>query len=232
MIKRTALMAALVLGTGVIATNATFSPAAAYIAEEAKVLPAPKVKANEPVKLQVAVLAGGCFWGVEGVYSHVKGVKSAVAGYHGGAASTATYSQTGSGDTGHAEAVRIVYDPNVVSYDQLLQIFFSVTTDPTQLNRQGPDRGSQYRNAIVPMNKEQLRVARAYIGQLKAADIWSNPIVTKIEGYQKFYKAENYHQDFMAKNPSHGYIRAWDAPKVANLKKMFPGLYSPGATRG
>ncbi len=226
------LFTAAALGLTAIAATTTFSPAAAFMAEEAKILPAPKVKAKEPAKLQVAVLAGGCFWGVEGVFSHVKGVKSAVAGYHGGSASTATYSQVGTGSTGHAEAVRIVYDPKVVSYDQLLQIFFSVTTDPTQLNRQGPDTGSEYRGAIVPMNAEQLKVARSYIAQLKKAGIWSQPIVTKIEGYKKFYEAEDYHQDFMFENPRHGYIVRWDKPKVENLKKVFPKLYRTTPVRG
>ncbi len=210
----------------------SLSPAAAIIAEEAKILPAPRITAKEPAKLQVAIFAGGCFWGVEGVFSHVRGVKSAVSGYHGGGASTATYRRTNYGDTGHAEAVRVVYDPKVVRYDQLLQVFFSVTTDPTQLNRQGPDRGSQYRGAIVPMNNEQLRVARAYITQLGKAKIWSQPIVTKIEGYKKFYKAEEYHQDFMFKNPRHGYILRWDKPKVANLKRVFPKLYTAKPIRG
>lgn len=226
------LFAAAALGIAAIAATTTFSPASAYMAEEAKILPAPKVKASEPAKLQVAIFAGGCFWGVEGVFSHVKGVKSAVSGYHGGSAATATYKQVGDGTTGHAEAVRIVYDPKVVSYDQLLQVFFSVTTDPTQLNRQGPDVGSDYRNAIVPMNKDQLKVARAYIGQLKAAKIWSKPIVTKIEGYKKFYEAEDYHQDFMFENPRHGYIVRWDKPKVENLKKVFPELYRAKPVRG
>ncbi len=220
------LLTALSLGVAGTASLFSLSPAAAIMAEEAKILPAPRITAKEPAKLQVAIFAGGCFWGVEGVFSHVKGVKSAVSGYHGGAASTATYRRTNYGDTGHAEAVRVVYDPKVVRYDQLLQVFFSVTTDPTQLNRQGPDRGSQYRNAIVPMNNEQLRVARAYVGQLGKAKIWSRPIVTKIEGYKKFYKAEEYHQDFMFKNPRHGYILRWDKPKVQNLKRMFPGLYT------
>ncbi len=228
-----ALLAALGLGIAGIAASATvLSPASAVMAEKAKILPASKTKTNEPAKLQVAIFAGGCFWGVEGVFSHVKGVKSAVSGYHGGSASTATYKRTNGGDTGHAEAVRVVYDPKVVRYDQLLQVFFSVTADPTQLNRQGPDRGSQYRNAIVPMNKEQLRVARAYISQLGEAKIWSQPIVTKVEGYKKFYKAEEYHQDFMFKNPRHGYILRWDKPKVQNLKRVFPGLYTARAVRG
>ena len=127
--------------------------------------------------------------------------------------------------TDHAEAVKVTYDPSVVRYDQLLRIFFAVVTDPTQLNRQGPDRGTQYRNALVPMSPEQAKVAAAYLGQLRGAKLWSRPLVTKVEAYKSFYPAEAYHQDFMVKNPNHGYIRMWDAPKVAALKKLFPTNY-------
>lgn len=211
-----------VLGVIALATSACSGTA---FAESAVATPAAKVLADEGKGLKTAVFAGGCFWGVEGVFSHVKGVTSAVSGYHGGAASTAKYSRIGDGDTGHAEAVRVTYDPAVVRYDQLLRIFFAVVTDPTQLNRQGPDRGTQYRNALVPMSAEQGRVAAAYLGQLKAAKLWSKPLVTKIEAYKAFYPAEAYHQDFMLENPNHGYIRMWDAPKVAALKKMFPTSY-------
>ena len=175
--------------------------------------------------LKVAVFAGGCFWGVEGVFSHMKGVKSAVSGYHGGKKETADYRTVSSGLTKHAEAVRVVYDPSVVRYDQLLQVFFSVVADPTLLNRQGPDHGTQYRAALVPMNKEQKAVAAAYLDQMKSSGVWDKPIVTAIESYRDFYEAESYHQDFMKKNPNHGYIRRWDAPKVVALKEMFPSLY-------
>ncbi len=174
----------------------------------------------------VAILAGGCFWGVEGVFSHVKGVKSAVSGYTGGAKSTASYDLTSGGDTGHAEAVRIVYDPRVVSYGELLRVYFSVVTDPTQLNRQGPDRGSQYRSAIVPTNAAQAKVAQRYIAQLGKAGSYDRPIVTRIESNKGFYPAEAYHQNFMADNPRHGYIVRWDAPKLANLKSVLPALYT------
>ena len=181
--------------------------------------------------LKSAIFAGGCFWGVEGVFSHVKGVKSAVSGYHGGTERQARYKLVSSGVTDHAEVVKVTYDPEVIRYDQLLRIYFSVVADPTLLNRQGPDRGAHYRSAIVPMSSEQNEVAKAYIRQLRAAKLWSDPIVTRIERAQAFYPAETYHQDFMAKNPRHGYIVRWDAPKVAALKRMYPGVYSAGFQR-
>lgn len=159
------------------------------------------------------------------MFSHVKGVKSAVSGYHGGSAATATYKITTTGMTDHAEAVRVVYDPKVVRYDQLLQIFFSVVADPTLKNRQGPDVGPQYRAALVPMNAEQRVVAKSYLGQMSVSGKWRAPIVTEIESYRKFYPAEAYHQDFMANNPRHGYIVRWDKPKVAGLKALYPALY-------
>lgn len=198
----------------------------AFAATE-KVVEAPEavVKADEPDKLRVAIFAGGCFWGVEGVFSHVKGVKAAVSGFHGGTASTATYRQIVTGFTDHAEAVRIVYDPGEVRYDELLQILFSVVTDPTLLNRQGPDVGSHYRSAIVPMNKEQARVARAYLKQLDDSGAWGDPVVTAIEPYKAFYEAEGYHQDFMLRNPEHGYIVRWDKPKVEALQRLYPEHY-------
>ena len=181
--------------------------------------------------LKTAIFAGGCFWGVEGVFSHVKGVKSAVSGYHGGTERQADYKIVSSGITDHAEAVKITYDPKIIRYDQLLRIFFSVVADPTQLNRQGPDTGAQYRSAIVPTSAEQNAVAKAYIAQLTAAKLWSKPIVTRIERAQAFYPAESYHQDFMLKNPRHGYIVRWDAPKVKALKAMYPGVYSASFQR-
>ncbi|MGQ7830469.1 peptide-methionine (S)-S-oxide reductase MsrA [Altererythrobacter sp. Z27] len=192
-----------------------------------KVVEAPEasVKAQEPDKLRVAIFAGGCFWGVEGVFSHVKGVKAAVSGFHGGTAATASYDKISTGLTDHAEAVRIVYDPREVRYDELLQILFSVVADPTLKNRQGPDVGTQYRSAIVPMNKEQARVARAYLKQLGASGLWDKPVATRIEPYRAFYEAEDYHQDFMARNPRHGYIVRWDKPKVEALARLFPEHY-------
>ena len=217
----------LVAASALVATACT-SPA---LAEGAVATPAAKLSANER-GLKTAVFAGGCFWGIEGVFSHVKGVTSAVSGYHGGAAATATYKRTSDGDTGHAEAVKVTYDPAVVRYDELLRIFFAVGTDPTQLNRQGPDVGSQYRNALVPVSAEQAKVAGAYLAQLKAAKLWKKPLVTRIEGYKAFYPAEGYHQDFMAANPNHPYIRRWDAPKIAALKRLFPAHYKVGFTKG
>ncbi len=216
----------LVTTAGGLAALGTGLPHSASAAEQAvRIAPA----AYDPADTRssaVAILAGGCFWGVEGVFSHVKGVKSAVSGYHGGAKSTATYDRTSAGDTGHAEAVRIVYDPRVVSYGELLRVYFSVVTDPTQLNRQGPDRGSQYRSAIVPTNAAQAKVAQRYIAQLGKGGYYDRPIVTRIESNKGFYRAEAYHQDFMADNPRHGYIVRWDAPKLANLKSVFPALYT------
>ena len=210
-----------------VATACT-SPA---LAEGAVATPAAKLTANER-GLKTAVFAGGCFWGIEGVFSHVKGVTSAVSGYHGGGAATAKYSRVTDGDTGHAEAVKVTYDPAIVRYDELLRIFFAVGTDPTQLNRQGPDVGTQYRNALAPISAEQAKVAGAYLAQLKAAKLWKKPLVTRIERAQAFYPAEAYHQDFMAANPNHPYIRRWDAPKIAALKRLFPGHYKAGFTKG
>ena len=202
----------------VAAENVVAAPAAARIAKEGS-------------GLKVTVFAGGCFWGVEGVFSHVKGVKSAVAGYHGGNAATATYKQIGSGASQHAEAVRVVYDPAVVRYDELLRIFFSVVADPTLRNRQGPDVGPQYRAALVPMSTEQRSVAAAYLAQMKKSGKWDKPIVTGLESYKKFYKAETEHQDFLADNPRHPYILRWDMPKVRALKSMYPAQYSASFKR-
>lgn len=175
--------------------------------------------------LQTAIFAGGCFWGVEGVFSHVKGVTAAVSGYHGGSAGTAKYSMITAGGTSHAESVKVTYDPAIIRYDELLRIFFSVVADPTLKNRQGPDVGSHYRSALVPTNEEQKKVAAAYLAQLEAAKLWQRPIVTKIEPLRTFYPAEAYHQDFMAKNPRHGYILRWDKPKVEALKTLYPSHY-------
>jgi peptide-methionine (S)-S-oxide reductase len=204
----------------------------ATAAESVLLAPAAQRQASEPNRLQTAIFAGGCFWGVEGVFSHVVGVTSAVSGYHGGGRSTAQYERVSGGNTGHAEAVRVTYDPSRVRYDQLLRIFFSVVTDPTQLNRQGPDVGSQYRNALVPTTEEQRLVASAYLAQLRASGLWKAPIVTRIESFQRFYPAEGYHQDFMLDNPEHPYIVRWDEPKVAALRRLFPGQYKRAFTRG
>ncbi len=219
-------------GLIVAALLAACQQPAAEAAERTVLAPAAARQSAEPAGLKTAVFAGGCFWGVEGVFSHVQGVTSAVSGYHGGSRADATYERTGNGTTGHAEAVRVTYDPRVVRYDQLLRIFFSVATDPTQLNRQGPDVGSQYRNALVPLSDEQRQVAAAYLAQLDAANTWGRRTVTRIEANRGFFPAEAYHQDFMRKNPNHGYIQAWDLPKVRALKVRFPGFYKPSFTIG
>jgi peptide-methionine (S)-S-oxide reductase len=174
---------------------------------------------------EVAVLAGGCFWGVQGVFQHVKGVANAVSGYAGGAERTAEYEAVGTGTTGHAESVQITFDPRKVTYGQLLQIYFSVAHDPTQLNRQGPDHGPQYRSAIFPTSAEQARIADAYIAQLNAAHVFKSPIVTTVESGRAFYPAEDYHQDFLTLHPTHGYIVVNDLPKIADLERLFPERY-------
>ena len=194
--------------------------------------PAAAVPAKEGKGLKTAVFAGGCYWGMEAVFSHVKGVSSVVSGFEGGKRGDARYETVSTGTTGHAEAVRITYDPAVVRYDQLLQVFFGVASDPTELNRQGPDTGTQYRNAIVPQSPEQARVAGEYLAQLRKLNLWKRPIVTAIEPDRGFFAAEAYHQDFMLKNPDHAYIRYWDVPKVAALKRVFPGLWKADFTRG
>ena len=174
---------------------------------------------------QKAIFAGGCFWGVQGVYQHVKGVQRAVSGYSGGTAPTASYEQVSGGRTGHAESVEVTYDPAQVSYGALLQIFFSVVHDPTQLDRQGPDVGTQYRSAVFATTPEQLRAAQAYVAQLDAAKVFRLAIVTRLEATPSFFPAEAYHQDFMAENPRHPYIAFHDQPKLAQLKRLFPERY-------
>ena len=213
-----ALAAALALGASALSLTTTAS------AEEVFDAPVATRQANER-GLQTAIFAGGCFWGIEGIFSHVRGVTSAVSGYHGGSAGTATYSRVSAGGTEHAEAVRVTYDPSQVRYDQLLQILFSVGADPTLHNRQGPDRGSQYRAAIVPVTSEQRAVAQAYIRQMGRSGVWDRPIVVRVENYRTFYEAEEYHQDYMLNNPNSAYIRRWDAPKVRALQAEFPQLY-------
>lgn len=195
-------------------------------AERATVVPPP---AEDPppgaAATATAVIAGGCFWGVQGVFQHVKGVTNAVSGYAGGDAATANYEATSSGETGHAESVRVSYDPKQISYARLLQIYFSVAHDPTELNRQGPDVGTQYRSTIFAANPEQARIARHYIAQIDRARVFGKPIATTIEPLKAFYPAEAHHQDFMTRNPDHPYIAANDLPKVDNLKKVFPASY-------
>ena len=195
-------------------------------AQEGLALPAPAVDMPaSQAQSEVMVIAGGCFWGVQGVFQHVKGVTNAVSGYAGGAQSTATYEQTNDGTTGHAESVQVTFDPRQVTYGQLLQVFFSVAHDPTQRNRQGPDTGTQYRSTIFAANAEQATVAKAYIAQLDQARAFKKPIATTIEMGRKFYTAEKYHQDYLVRNPTYPYIVYNDLPKIENLKRILPGMY-------
>ena len=213
----------LLLAAAALAASACQGPAIA--AEKVVEAPAAQRTAKEGSGLKTAIFAGGCFWGVEAVFSHTKGVKSAVSGYHGGTKAEADYDKVSAGTTGHREAVKVVYDPSVVRYDQLLRIFFSVVADPTLKNNQGPDHGPQYDAALVPMSEEQRAVASAYLAQMKKSGKWDKPIVTGVVRAQAFYPAEEYHQDFARKNPNHRYIQAWDAPKVAAFKRLYPALY-------
>jgi peptide-methionine (S)-S-oxide reductase len=216
----TLIVVGLLAAAGFAATRST--------AEEARVVPAPMADEAAGGKTsEVAVVAGGCFWGVQGVFQHVDGVISAVSGYDGGDKATAHYEMTSEGNTGHAESVQITFDPRKITYGRILQVYFSVAHDPTELNRQGPDEGTQYRSAIFPANEEQARVAKAYIAQLDSAHAFAAPIVTTIEPGRTFYRAEDYHQDFLAKNPGYPYIVYNDLPKIANLKRLFPALYRP-----
>src|SRR6478752_8927236 len=202
------------------ACNAKASPAAA--------IPAPEIdspRASAPSK-QTAVISGGCFWGVQAVFQHVKGVISATSGYSGGSAKAAEYETVSTGETGHAESVEIIYDPSEITYGELLRVFFSVAHDPTELNRQGPDEGTQYRSAIFYNSDEQKHIAEAYIQQLEAGKIFSRKIVTQVVPLQAFYPAESYHQNYAALHPNQPYIRFNDAPKVEHLKMQFPNLYA------
>ncbi|WAT17099.1 peptide-methionine (S)-S-oxide reductase MsrA [Aurantiacibacter sp. MUD11] len=196
----------------------------AALAEEVFDAPVATRQASE-TGLQTAIFAGGCFWGIEAIFSHTRGVTSAVSGFHGGSAATAQYRRVVTGTTGHAESVRVTYDPSVIRYDQLLQILFSVGADPTLMNRQGPDRGPHYRSAIVPMSQEQREVAQAYLQQMENSGVWDRRIVVAIENYREFYPAEDYHQDYMLHNPDSAYIRRWDAPKVEALRENFPQFW-------
>jgi peptide-methionine (S)-S-oxide reductase len=211
------LFAALV---GATACNAKASPAASV---PAPVLDAPRSAASGQ---QTAVVSGGCFWGIQAVFQHVKGVISATSGYSGGSAKTAEYEIVSTGETGHAESVQVVYDPSQITYGELLRVFFSVAHDPTQLNRQGPDEGTQYRSSIFYSNDEQKRIAEAYIAQLDKARIFSSPIVTKVVPLQAFYPAESYHQNYATLHPNQPYIMFNDAPKVEHLRQEFPELYT------
>ncbi len=206
---RLAVAAAVLLGTAARMEAAPVAP--------------PRVAA--PFALDTAVFAGGCFWGIEAVFEHLKGVKNAVSGYAGGRTTSPSYDMVSSGTTGHAESVQVVYDPAQISYDKLLEVFFSVAHDPTELNRQGPDVGTQYRSAIFFRNSDQLAAAKAFISKLTAAKTFKKPIVTEVTKLNKFYAAEDYHQDYMVHHPDQPYIVYNDAPKVAALKRQFPALY-------
>jgi peptide-methionine (S)-S-oxide reductase len=202
-------------------------------ADVATVVPPPVFAAptSVPLALDTAVFAGGCFWGIEAVFEHVRGVQSAASGYAGGTVTAPSYEQVSAGGTGHAESVRVVYDPSQVTYGKLLQVFFSVAHDPTQLNRQGPDEGPQYRSAIFYRDSAQKTAAQAYIAQLTKAKTYPRPIVTQIVPLTQFFMAEAYHQDYMAHHPDELYIVYNDAPKVAHLKQQFPELYREPGTR-
>ncbi|HSE24438.1 MAG TPA: peptide-methionine (S)-S-oxide reductase MsrA [Pyrinomonadaceae bacterium] len=211
-----------------VLTIAAWMAIATTVAAEGKI-PEPAVdSALATVKSErTVVLAGGCFWGLQAVFEHVKGVSGVAAGYSGGSAETATYEAVSDGSTGHAEAVRITYDPSQITYGQLLQVFFLVAHDPTELNRQGPDTGTQYRSVIFYSNEDQRRIAQAYINQLSQTKVFERPIVTQVVGLHAFYKAESYHQDFAIKHPNDSYIVINDLPKVTRLRQQFPALYVP-----
>jgi len=212
----------LLAATAALALGFSAPPVAA---EDAVVIPAPTVDVAPANGIQTAVLAGGCFWGVQGVFQHTAGVVSAVSGYAGGSKLTADYRTVSTGTTGHAESVKVKFDPKRISYGKILQIFFSVVHDPTQLNRQGPDVGTQYRSAIFTTSDEQAKIAEAYIAQLNDGHVYRKPIVTKVGRLDAFYPAEAYHQDYLTLHPTQPYISYNDLPKVANLKKLFADDY-------
>lgn len=227
------LLLAAAVGGGLMGGVWALSPGLlppALAAESAILAPVPKIDAVPSRKLETAIFAGGCYWGVEGVFSHVKGVKLAISGFAGGPRTMKVdYDRVGQGDTGYAESVRVTYDPQVVSYGTLLRIFFSVVADPTTLNYQGPDHGTQYRTALFPLNAEQAKTAQAYLAQLAQARLWNGPIVTKVERFTGFQEGPGYHQNFLTNNPRNPYILRWDAPKVAALKQLFPQYYGDRA---
>ncbi|HEV2700935.1 MAG TPA: peptide-methionine (S)-S-oxide reductase MsrA [Steroidobacteraceae bacterium] len=209
---------------------AVFAPALGCAAEPAVAIPAPAYDAPKAAgPLETAVLSGGCFWGVQGVFEHLVGVHKVLSGYSGGARSTASYEVVSGGNTGHAESVQITYDPQKVSYGQILQVYFSVAHNPTELNRQGPDVGTQYRSVIFYANDAQKKIAQSYIAQLNKAGVFGAPIVTQLTPFQAFYTAEDYHQDYLLLNPSNPYIVYNDLPKIRNFQKLLPVLYQAKA---
>ena len=209
---------------GALAITA-FAVAPLRAAEDAVIIPAPAADAQESGGIQTAVIAGGCFWGVQGVFQHTSGVVNALSGYAGGSKMTADYTMVSTGTTGHAESVEIKYDPKKISYGKILQIFFSVAHNPTQLNRQGPDRGTQYRSAVFTVDASQNQAVERYIAQLDAAKVFPAKIVTQVTPLTAFYPAEDYHQDYATLHPESGYIATFDLPKIANLKTMFAPQY-------
>jgi len=215
----------LVLAAAAMASAAAFLSSHASAGDLNKEIPTPASDPANPASSEVAVLAGGCFWGQQGVFEHVKGVTKVVAGYSGGDGRTASYDAVSNGDTGHAESVQITFDPRQVTFGQLLRIYFSVAHDPTELNRQGPDEGSQYRSEIFTASPEQEATARAYIAQLDAGHIFAAPIATKVEPLKGFHRAEDYHQDYLFKNPHASYIQINDLPKIDALKRVWPDFY-------
>lgn len=222
---------ALLSAAALIAIGVGLAIPRAQAEESPHLVPAPAVDEAATADSETIVLAGGCFWGVQGVFQHVKGVTGAVSGYTGGDKRSAFYQVVETGATGHAESVSVTFDPRQISYGKILQIYFSAVHDPTELNHQAPDSGTQYRSAIFPANDEQARVAKAYIEQLDRAHAFANPIVTKIEPGRTFYAAEDYHQDFLTLNPRNPYIVYNDLPKVAALKRLFPEVYRADPTR-
>ncbi|MGA9137821.1 MAG: peptide-methionine (S)-S-oxide reductase MsrA [Methylovirgula sp.] len=219
---------ALTICTGLFAAGAAVWPVARSAAQPA--VPAPAIDEPNTASTETAVIAGGCFWGVQAVFQHVKGVSEALSGYSGGARDTAHYQLVGTGETGHAESVRIRFDPRVISYGKILQLYFSVATNPTELNRQGPDVGSQYRSEIFVANDAQRRVAEAYVAQLNKSGVFSRPVVTRVGSLRGFYPAEGYHQNFAALHPDNGYIAYNDLPKLDALRHLYPNLYRAAPT--
>lgn len=219
MTRHTMTLIGLLLTGGLAACSTT------SVAGDSVTVPAPTVDEHATSRTETAVLAGGCFWGVQAVFQHVKGVRNAVSGYAGGSRANAHYELVGTGTTGHAESVQVTFDPSAISYGQILRIYFSVAHDPTQLNRQGPDSGTQYRSTIFPTSEAQARVAHAYIRQLDKAGVFTAPVVTTVEPGRRFYPAEGYHQNYLVEHPNQPYIVINDRPKVAALKQVFPALY-------
>lgn len=225
--KRSMGGTAAALGFATVAAIGLFAQRVSAATHAAVRAPAPRLDARAPAaKIDSAVFAGGCFWGIQAVFQHVKGVESATSGYSGGWVARPSYEEVSSGRTGHAESVKVVYDPSVVSYGTLLRVFFSVAHDPTELNRQGPDVGTQYRSIVLYTSDEQKRTVDAYIEQLNKSHVYPRPIVTQVVPLKQFWPAEAYHQNYAEENPDNPYIAINDAPKVANLHRMFPELYS------